>query len=299
MQDDDAFLAERFEANRTNLRAVAYRMLGSLSEADDAVQEAWLRAQPRRRRRRSTNLRRVADDGRRAGLPEHAALAHGRGARSPWTLDVPEPIVEPRGRHRPRARGAAGRLGRPRAARRARDAAAGRAASRSCCTTCSPCRSTRSRRSSGAPRTRHGSSPSRARRRVQGRAPIPTPISPVSGRWWRRSSQRRATGGSTRCWRSLDPRRRAFEPTAPPVRVGAVRGGRGAESRGRDLLGASPGRARPRSWAAPSGSSWMRSGARPRMVFDFTIGGRQGRRDRPDPPTPSASASSSRLILDA
>jgi len=36
-------IAERFEANRTHLRAVAYRMLGSPSEADDAVQEAWLR----------------------------------------------------------------------------------------------------------------------------------------------------------------------------------------------------------------------------------------------------------------
>jgi RNA polymerase sigma factor (sigma-70 family) len=36
-------LAERVEAHRTRLRAVAYRMLGSLSEADDAVQEAWLR----------------------------------------------------------------------------------------------------------------------------------------------------------------------------------------------------------------------------------------------------------------
>ena len=35
--------AERFEAQRTRLRAVAYRMLGSLSEADDAVQDAWLR----------------------------------------------------------------------------------------------------------------------------------------------------------------------------------------------------------------------------------------------------------------
>ncbi|MEW2633951.1 RNA polymerase sigma factor SigJ [Streptomyces sp. NPDC048389] len=41
--DDHDFLAERFEAHRTQLRAVAYRMLGSLSEADDAVQEAWLR----------------------------------------------------------------------------------------------------------------------------------------------------------------------------------------------------------------------------------------------------------------
>src|SRR5919106_2634058 len=37
------YLGERFEEHRTHLRAVAYRMLGSLSEVDDAVQEAWLR----------------------------------------------------------------------------------------------------------------------------------------------------------------------------------------------------------------------------------------------------------------
>jgi RNA polymerase sigma factor (sigma-70 family) len=42
MEERD-WLAERFEEHRTRLRAVAYRMLGSLSEADDAVQEAWLR----------------------------------------------------------------------------------------------------------------------------------------------------------------------------------------------------------------------------------------------------------------
>jgi RNA polymerase sigma-70 factor, ECF subfamily len=42
MNDHD-WLAERFEENRPHLRAVAYRMLGSLSEADDAVQESWLR----------------------------------------------------------------------------------------------------------------------------------------------------------------------------------------------------------------------------------------------------------------
>jgi len=41
--DDRDFLAHQFEEHRTRLRAVAYRMLGSLSEADDAVQEAWLR----------------------------------------------------------------------------------------------------------------------------------------------------------------------------------------------------------------------------------------------------------------
>jgi RNA polymerase sigma-70 factor (ECF subfamily) len=39
---ENEWLAERFEEHRTHLRAVAYRLLGSLAEADDAVQEAWL-----------------------------------------------------------------------------------------------------------------------------------------------------------------------------------------------------------------------------------------------------------------
>src|SRR5688572_17545725 len=45
--DDDVarrdWLADEFERHRSHLRAVAYRMLGSVTEADDAVQEAWLR----------------------------------------------------------------------------------------------------------------------------------------------------------------------------------------------------------------------------------------------------------------
>ena len=42
MNDQD-WLAERFETNRAHLRGVAFRMLGSVTEADDAVQEAWIR----------------------------------------------------------------------------------------------------------------------------------------------------------------------------------------------------------------------------------------------------------------
>src|ERR1700704_4296149 len=41
--DQREWLTEQFEEKRTHLRSVAYRMLGSLSEADDAVQEAWIR----------------------------------------------------------------------------------------------------------------------------------------------------------------------------------------------------------------------------------------------------------------
>jgi RNA polymerase sigma factor (sigma-70 family) len=40
---DSKWLAERFEEQRPHLRAIAYRMLGSVAESDDAVQEAWLR----------------------------------------------------------------------------------------------------------------------------------------------------------------------------------------------------------------------------------------------------------------
>src|ERR1051326_664885 len=42
MEEND-WLIDRFEEHRAHLRSVAYRMLGSLAEADDAVQDAWLR----------------------------------------------------------------------------------------------------------------------------------------------------------------------------------------------------------------------------------------------------------------
>jgi DNA-directed RNA polymerase specialized sigma24 family protein len=41
--DDQQWLTERFEQHRSRLRAMAYRMPGSMSDADDALQEAWVR----------------------------------------------------------------------------------------------------------------------------------------------------------------------------------------------------------------------------------------------------------------
>ncbi len=71
--DEREWLAERFEEQRPRLRAVAYRMLGSLSEADDAVQEAWLRLS----RSDASDVekpRRMAHHRRRTRIAEHAAL---------------------------------------------------------------------------------------------------------------------------------------------------------------------------------------------------------------------------------
>src|SRR5215218_6420289 len=90
--DEREFLAQRFEEHRTRLRAVAYRMLGSPSEADDAVQETWLR------------LSRIdADEVENLGgwltaVVARVALDMLRSRRS-WreeSLDVrmPEPIVD-------------------------------------------------------------------------------------------------------------------------------------------------------------------------------------------------------------
>ena len=72
---DDDVLADEFDRHRTHLRAVAQRMLGSTGEADDAVQEAWLRL-TRSDADGDRQPRRLADHGRRADLPRPAPLPY-------------------------------------------------------------------------------------------------------------------------------------------------------------------------------------------------------------------------------
>jgi RNA polymerase sigma-70 factor (ECF subfamily) len=88
----DAALTDAFEANRQRLKRLAYRMLGSVTEAEDAVQDAWLRwqragegvADPAAWLVRTTT--RLCIDRLRAAKVERAAY------RGPW---LPEPLIEP------------------------------------------------------------------------------------------------------------------------------------------------------------------------------------------------------------
>jgi RNA polymerase sigma factor (sigma-70 family) len=86
------WLADRFEEHRTRLRAVAYRMLGSVSEADDAVQEAWLRLS-------RTDAKGIENlDGWLTTVVARVSLnmLRSRKARreEPLGVHVPEPILD-------------------------------------------------------------------------------------------------------------------------------------------------------------------------------------------------------------
>jgi hypothetical protein len=118
--DQQAWPGERFEEHRTHLRAVAYRMLGSLSEADNAVQEAWVRL-ARSDPHRIENL-----GGWLTTVVGRVCLDMLRSRRLRTEQPLETRWHPPSGSH-------------------------------SCCTTCSPCPSTRSPRCWGGPRPPRGS----------------------------------------------------------------------------------------------------------------------------------------------
>src|SRR5262245_43582939 len=86
-------LAERFEARRPHLRAVAYRMLGSLAEADDALQESWLRLS----RADSAGVENLAGWLTTVVARVCRSMLRTRRARreEPIGLRLPDPIVDP------------------------------------------------------------------------------------------------------------------------------------------------------------------------------------------------------------
>jgi RNA polymerase sigma factor (sigma-70 family) len=91
--DEHDWLAERFEEHRGHLRAVAYRMLGSVSEADDAVQEAWLRlgrSDPNAIENLGGWLTTVV-----ARVSLNVLRSRRTRREEPLEVHVPEPIVSP------------------------------------------------------------------------------------------------------------------------------------------------------------------------------------------------------------
>ncbi|MPY91924.1 MAG: sigma-70 family RNA polymerase sigma factor [Acidimicrobiia bacterium] len=97
--DENEWLADRFEEHRAHLRAVAYRMLGSLAEADDAVQDAWLRVS-RAGAGEVENL-----GGWMTTIVSRVCLnvLRARNTRREESLDVhiPDPVVSPAGALQP------------------------------------------------------------------------------------------------------------------------------------------------------------------------------------------------------
>jgi RNA polymerase sigma factor (sigma-70 family) len=89
--DENDWLAEQFEAHRTHLRAVAYRMLGSVSDADDAVQESWIRLN------RSDTSEVCNLGGWLTTVVSRVCLDHLRSRKAqreePLGVHVPEPIL--------------------------------------------------------------------------------------------------------------------------------------------------------------------------------------------------------------
>jgi hypothetical protein len=221
--DERDWLVERFEEHRPHLRAVAYRMLGSLAEADEAVQDAWLRVSragadgvENFRGWLTTIVARVCLNALQArkARPEDSAGVH-----------LPDPIVKPAGEVDPEYEVLmADSVG------LALQVVSTRCPQPSdwfsCCTTCSTCRSMRSDPWWGALQPQRGSSPA-----VPGDACTEhprrsrTPALLASDRSSMRSSPPRAAATSTRssrCWIPTSCSDRMAAKSARPFRSFAV-----------------------------------------------------------------------------
>jgi RNA polymerase sigma factor (sigma-70 family) len=97
--DENEWLVERFEEHRAHLRAVAYRMLGSLTEADDAVQDAWLRVS----RAGAGEVENIG--GWMTTIVARVCLnmlrARNRRREEPIAVHVPDPVISPEGALQP------------------------------------------------------------------------------------------------------------------------------------------------------------------------------------------------------
>ena len=93
--DENQWLADRFEDHRTHLRAVAYRMLGSLTEADDAVQDTWLRLS----RSRADGVDNLGGWLTTVLARVCLNMLRSRNVRREESLDVhlPDPVIRPAG----------------------------------------------------------------------------------------------------------------------------------------------------------------------------------------------------------
>ena len=244
--NDSEWLAARFEDHRPRLRSVAYRMLGSLSEADDAVQEAWLR------------LNRVdADEVENLGgwlttVVARVSLNMLRSRRSrreePFDEYMPEPIVDPADGTDPEHEALlADSVGLALLVVLERLSPAERLAF-VLHDMFAVCPSTRSRRSSIARRRRRASSPAAPGAASRARTGSPTPTSTPSATCSTSSSRPRARATSRRCSR-CSTRTWSSGATAPPSPSAA--------------RGSSAG---PRTWLAASAVSRLDVDVRPALV---------------------------------
>lgn len=262
--DEQELLAARFEEHRPRLRAVAYRMLGSAAESDDAVHDTWLR------------LTRT-DVGDVANLGGWLTTVVARVSST--CCAAARPAVRIPGRHVCRGLPwATTTASGPRSRRSSPTRSAWRCSWcwtrsrpqnvwRSCCTTCSPCRSTRSPSSWSSLRPRPGSSPVVHADACRARSRIPAPTWSVGAKSSTRSWPLRTAATSRRCWPCST---RTSYSASTPRRLCRARPGRWGPLRSAGTFAEHASAAQPALIDGLPGAVRAPDG-RPRVVIGFTI----------------------------